>query len=167
MTDADQPVVTVAEEDDGPPPLRAGEFLAPSYRVVGHLRRGRDLDVYDLWSEERTARCVGKTVRPDRVEDQTVRRRLLREGRLLARLTHPHIVRAYETVSQPQPIVVLETLPGETLAHLNRRPAPPPADRRDRPPRPSPLLGDAVPPPAWRPAPGPKAVQHRRQPWHR
>jgi serine/threonine protein kinase len=47
-----------------------------------------------------------------------VRRRLLREGRLVARLTHLHIVRAYETLLGPRPVVVLETLPGETLARL-------------------------------------------------
>jgi len=103
---------------DGPPPLTPGEVLAPGYRVMAHLRRGWDLDVYDLWSEERACRCVGKTLRPDRLGDQAARRRLLAEGRLLLRLTHPHIVRGYEVVPGPSPVVVLETLPGETLSHL-------------------------------------------------
>jgi serine/threonine protein kinase len=103
--------------DDGPPPLAAGELLAPAYRVVAHLRRGNHLDVYDLWSEERGCRVVGKALRPD-CDDARVTRRLLREGRLLARLSHPHLVRAYETVREPRPVVILETLPGETLAHL-------------------------------------------------
>ena len=101
-----------------PPPLAPGELLAPGYRVVGFLRRGRDLDVYDLWSEERTCRCVGKAVRPDRMARNSARSLLLREGKLLVKLTHPHIVRAYEVQSGPVPLVVLETLPGETLAHL-------------------------------------------------
>jgi eukaryotic-like serine/threonine-protein kinase len=103
---------------DGPPPLPPGAPLAPGYRVVAHLRRGHDLDVYDLWSEERGCRCVGKTVRPDRLGSRDARARLLREGRLLQRLTHPHIVRAYEVHSGPTPLVILETLPGETLARL-------------------------------------------------
>ncbi len=111
-----------SSESDGdriaPPPLAPGELLAPGYRVVGFLRRGRDLDVYDLWSEERTCRCVGKAVRPDRMARNNARSRLLREGKLLVKLTHPHIVRAYEVQSAPVPLVVLETLPGETLAHL-------------------------------------------------
>ncbi len=107
--------------DTGPPPLPPGALLAPGYRVVGFLRRGRDLDVYDLWSEERTCRCVGKTVRPDRLTKNTVRTRLLREGKLLLKLTHPHIVRVYEVQTAPVPLVVLETLPGETLAHLIER----------------------------------------------
>jgi serine/threonine protein kinase len=109
------------ERDDGPPPLPPGAEIAPGYRVVGFLRRGRDLDVYDLWSEERGCRCVGKTVRPDRLAAGDGRARLLREGRLLLRLTHPHIVRAYEVRSDPAPLVILETLPGETLSHLIAR----------------------------------------------
>ncbi len=108
----------VGEESDGPPPLPSGEVIAPGYRVVGFLRRGRDLDVYDLWSESRNCRCVGKTVRPDRLEKRDARARLLREGKLLLRLTHPHIVRAYEVQTTPAPLVILETLPGETLSHL-------------------------------------------------
>jgi eukaryotic-like serine/threonine-protein kinase len=109
---------------DGPPPLPRGAEIAPGYRIVGFLRRGRDLDVYDLWSESRGCRCIGKTVRPDRLESRGVRSRLLREGKLLLRLTHPHIVRAYEVQTSPTPLVILETLPGETLSHL--------IDRRQR-----------------------------------
>lgn len=108
-------------EDDGPPPFAAGIEIAPSYRVVSHLRRGNDLDVYDVWSEERACSCVIKTLRPDRLDKAAARARLRREGRLLHRLTHPHIVRAYETIATPQPLVVLETLGGETLAHLIER----------------------------------------------
>jgi serine/threonine protein kinase len=106
------------EEEDGPPAMAAGDEPAPGYRVVAHLRRGEDLDVYDLWSEERACRCVGKMLRPDREDAPSARARLLREGRLLGRFTHPHLVRAYETLTAPRPLVVLETLPGETLAHL-------------------------------------------------
>lgn len=106
------------EEDDGPPPLPPGADLAPGYQVVGHIRRGNDLDVYDLWSEERACRCVGKTPRDDRLDKATTTRHLKREGRLLKSFTHPHLVRAYETLTQPRLIVFLETLPGETLSHL-------------------------------------------------
>jgi eukaryotic-like serine/threonine-protein kinase len=103
------------------PPLAPGTGIAPRYRVVSHLHRSRLLDTYDLWSDERECRCVGKTLRPDRAGDARARRRLVGEGRLLARLTHPHIVRAYDTLAGEQPLVVLETLGGETLDHLVRR----------------------------------------------
>ncbi len=106
------------EEDDGPPPLPPGADLAPGYQVVGHIRRGNDLDVYDLWSEERACRCVGKTPRDDRLDKAATTRHLNLEGRLLKSFTHPHLVRAYETLTQPRLIVFLETLPGETLSHL-------------------------------------------------
>ena len=99
-------------------PVARGREIAPGYEVIEHLRRGQALDVYDVWSEERACRCVVKTLRPSRMRDPEARRRLLTEGRLLCGLTHPHIVRAYEVHEQPAPAVVMETLVGETLAHM-------------------------------------------------
>jgi eukaryotic-like serine/threonine-protein kinase len=96
---------------------------APGYRTIELLRRGRDLDVYDVWSEERACRCVIKAVRPDRLHRDGARTRLLEEGRLLQRLTHPHIVRAYEVAEEPLPLVVMETLTGETVGHMIDREA--------------------------------------------
>jgi eukaryotic-like serine/threonine-protein kinase len=99
-------------------PLRRGAALAPGYRVVEHISRGRPLDVYDAWSEARRTRCVAKRLRPDCAGDAGARRRLLAEGRLLRRLSHPHLVRAYDVVERPEPTVVLEPLPGDTLDRL-------------------------------------------------
>jgi eukaryotic-like serine/threonine-protein kinase len=96
---------------------------APGYRTIELLRRGRDLEVYDVWSEERACRCVIKAVRPDRLHHDGARARLLEEGRLLQRLTHPHIVRAYEVAEEPVPMVVMETLTGETVGHMIDREA--------------------------------------------
>jgi eukaryotic-like serine/threonine-protein kinase len=59
-----------------------------------------------------------KTLRPDRLDHDGPARRLLAEGRLLCRLTHPHIVRAYEVIEEPVPMVVMETLSDETLSHM-------------------------------------------------
>lgn len=110
--------MTVAAELTDAPPAGPGAWLAPGYEVVEHISRGRSLDVYDTWSHERRCRVVAKTLRPDRRDDDRARGRLLREGRLLRRLAHPHIVRAYETIPGPAPVVVLETLTGSTLACL-------------------------------------------------
>ncbi len=101
--------------------FRVGSQIAPGYRVLGLLSRGRTLDVFDVWSDERSTRCIVKTLRPRSRDDPGARRRLLREGRLLCRLTHPHIVRGYEVVDGDPPLVVMETLGGETLAHLIAR----------------------------------------------
>jgi serine/threonine protein kinase len=101
-----------------PRPFPPGLEVARGYRILGHLARGNRLDVYDGWSEERSTRCVLKMLRPDREHEPRPRRELLREGRLLEGLSHPHIVRAYETIDGEQPVVVLETLGGQTLDHL-------------------------------------------------
>ncbi len=103
---------------EGPSPLEADEAIAPGYRVIAHLHRSNNFDVYDAWSEERACRCIAKTPIPDCVEDKKVVRGLFREGRLLKKLTHPHIVRAYETIREPRPTLILETITGATLAYL-------------------------------------------------
>ena len=93
------------------------------YDVLELLSRGRDLDVYAVWSEHRGCQCVAKVLRPDGPDPERARPRLLREGELAARFTHPHIVRAYEVLTEPEPAVILETITGATLAALT-------ADRR-------------------------------------
>ncbi len=108
----------MTEAPEAPPPLPEGARLARGYRVLRHLARGKALDVYDVWSDERYALCVAKAIRPDRVDDAGTRRRLRREGRLLLRLTHPHIVRAYELVDRPHPVLALEALTGATLGYV-------------------------------------------------
>jgi len=94
------------------------DVIAPGYRAIAHMRRGNDVDVYDAWSEERNSRCVIKELRSDRRAHKRARARLRAEGRLLLALQHPHIVRAYELVVRPDPVLVLETLQGETVSHL-------------------------------------------------
>jgi eukaryotic-like serine/threonine-protein kinase len=101
----------------GEPPLPSETELAPGYRVIEHISRGRTLDVYDAWSDERATRCIVKALRPEHAGDAAAGRRLVAEGRLLKRLSHPHIVRGYEAFADP-PLVVMETLTGQTLAHL-------------------------------------------------
>jgi eukaryotic-like serine/threonine-protein kinase len=105
-------------------PKRAGNQIAPGYEVLEHLHRSNMFDVYDCWSVDRESRCIVKALRPDRRAETGPSRRLLREGRLLVELCHPGIVRGYEVLRRPEPLVVMETLTGETLAHM--------VDRRGR-----------------------------------
>ena len=98
--------------------LDVGETVVPGYVVVEHLHRSRHFDVYDVFSEERGCRCIAKLPMPDQLGTPKVVRRLLREGELLQWLTHPHIVRVYDVISDPRPVLILEMLTGETLAHL-------------------------------------------------
>jgi serine/threonine protein kinase len=110
---------TIEARDNAP--VSEGARLARGYDVIAHLRRGLDLDVYDVWSEERDCRCIAKVPRPDKRANQRTRRRLRGEGRLLLSLAHPHIVRAYELIERPDPVLILETIDGETLDHLVHR----------------------------------------------
>ncbi|HEV7805971.1 MAG TPA: serine/threonine-protein kinase [Solirubrobacteraceae bacterium] len=106
------------------PPLDPGMRLAPGYEVRFHVARSRVLDVYDVWSHERDTHCVAKALRPDRVGETKPRRRLYREGRILLAMTHPHIVRAYELIAGPSPVLILEPLTGGSLDHTLRREGP-------------------------------------------
>jgi eukaryotic-like serine/threonine-protein kinase len=99
-------------------PLARGTQIAPGYEVIAHMRRGRALDVYDVWSHDLGARCIVKAIRPERLDDERTRSRLLEEGRRLEAMSHPHIVRGYETLERPHPMVVMETLTGATLGYL-------------------------------------------------
>ncbi|MCX4462017.1 serine/threonine protein kinase [Streptomyces sp. NBC_01728] len=127
MTGVRTQVRAPAAGEPAAPPLTPGTRPAPGYEILRHLMRTGWLDLYDAWSDERACRCVVKVVRPDRRDEARPRARLLREGRWLCAFSHPHLVRAYETLEWPEPLVVLETLTGETLSHLvhrlRRRPA--------------------------------------------
>ena len=107
----------------GPVTVAAGEELVPGYRVISHVRQGADLDTYEVYSLERYCSCFVKTVRSDRADSSSARRRLVREAKLLASFTHPHVVRAYELVEPAGgvPTLVMETLGGATLSGLLER----------------------------------------------
>jgi serine/threonine protein kinase len=106
------------EGDVDHPPLPAGGALAPGYTILAHLHQSNNYDVYDVFSEERSCRCIAKTPRQDLLKSEGVAARLLREGALLEDLTHPHVARLYERIEGPPPVLIMETLTGETLAHL-------------------------------------------------
>jgi serine/threonine protein kinase len=97
------------------PVLGPGHQLTAGLEVIEHISRNQVLDVYDAWSSERGCRCVVKTLRPDSLGIERRQRRLRVEGELLMRLSHPHLVTAYEVVEIPETMVVLETLTGLTL----------------------------------------------------
>ncbi|GAA1786953.1 serine/threonine protein kinase [Planosporangium flavigriseum] len=112
------PATEVSEatpEEECEPPFPPAYPLAPGYEVLAHISRGDALDVYDVWSYERFCSCIAKVIRPDRRGVERVRTRLLREGELALRMSHPHLVRAYAVFREPDPVVILETFPGLTL----------------------------------------------------
>jgi len=116
VTQASVPAARVATVDPAAP-LAPGTEVAPGCTVLDHVRRGDDFDAYDTWCAARYSRCFVKTPRPDRVHDVSVRRTLVREGRLLLASSHPHLVRAYELHAPRDgvPALVLELVPGPSL----------------------------------------------------
>ena len=100
------------------PPLAAGSDLAPGYEIIEHLHQSNNFDVYHVFSEERACSCIAKAPRRDLLGSEKTWCGLLREGRLLQKLTHPHIVRLFKTIEEPYPVLVLEMLTGETLSHI-------------------------------------------------
>lgn len=99
-------------------PFAAGREIVPGVDVVAHIARSRRLDVYDAWSHARACRVAVKVLRPDHRADRSFVASLVREGRILRRLDHPHLVRAFEVHRGPLAAIVLETLPGQTVDHL-------------------------------------------------
>ncbi|MDA0184265.1 serine/threonine protein kinase [Solirubrobacter phytolaccae] len=85
------------------------------YATIAHLNRSNRYDTYEVWSAERLCSCVAKRPRADAPKKTAGELRL--EGERLVALCHPHIVRGYEVLEEG-PTVIMETLDGETLAHL-------------------------------------------------
>ena len=83
------------------------------YATIAHLNRSNRYDTYEVWSEERQCSCVAKRPRPDAPNRTAAALRL--EGARLVDLCHPHLVRGYEVVDDT---LIMETLDGETVAHL-------------------------------------------------
>ena len=109
-----------------PPTVPPGAELAPGLRVVRHLRRGNDLDVYDAYDEGRYCRVTVKAPRPDLADDPEVVADLVHEWKVLSGIAHPHLVRAYDlrhdaAPGADPPLFVMEVLTGETLKALMRR----------------------------------------------
>jgi len=108
-------MIPVAVDPDVVP---VGAEVLPGHRVEALLARGGRVDTYDVTDLARDCRAVVKVIRADRRTEQHVVDAVATEGRLLTTLAHPHLVRGYEVVTDPAAAIVLETLPGATLAAL-------------------------------------------------
>ena len=109
-------MIPVTVEPDVVP---VGAEVLPGYRVEALLARGGRVDTYDVTEPRAGLPGGGQGGAPGPARRRsTCAPRSLTEGALLTTLAHPHLVRGYEVVTAPGPALVLETLPGATLAAL-------------------------------------------------
>jgi eukaryotic-like serine/threonine-protein kinase len=97
--------------------LHDGARLGP-YEITGCLGAGRMGEVYKAW-DTRLERLVAiKIVAPTYVDNPIRIQHFAREARMLSHLTHPHICSLYDIGEHEGTVfLVMEYLPGETLAH--------------------------------------------------
>jgi len=97
-----------------------GELIAGRYRLVSHLGSGAMGVVWQAHDERlhRTV-VVKQLLLPPRLsesEADEANRRAMREGRITARLHHPHAIAVYDVVEhQGQPCLIMEYLASRSL----------------------------------------------------
>ncbi|WP_346056708.1 protein kinase domain-containing protein [Amycolatopsis dongchuanensis] len=101
-----------------------GELIAGRYRLVSRIGRG-SMGVVWQARDERLDRTVAvkQLVLDETVDAETAEqavRRAIREGRVAARLRHPHAITVHDVVEHDgKPCLVLEYLPSRSLAALS------------------------------------------------
>jgi hypothetical protein len=118
--------------EPGPPALRIGALFAARYRIAALLGRGGMGEVYRAYDEvlERTVALKIVRVEDAGVGGEELRRRLMKEARLVAGLKHSHIVEIYDAgEAKGLPFLVLELCEGGNLRRAIETKA---ASREDR-----------------------------------
>jgi hypothetical protein len=95
--------------------------LAGRYRVGGLLGRGGMAEVFDGFDERLHRPVAVKLLRPEMAARDDIRVRFEAEARAAAGLGHPNVVAVFDTGEDDgAPFIVMERLPGETLADRMR-----------------------------------------------
>ncbi|MEJ7786446.1 MAG: serine/threonine-protein kinase [Solirubrobacteraceae bacterium] len=110
--------------------FQEGDAIHPERTVLRHLGGGSDFDVYLVWDQRRLTIMVAKLLRPHLVENADALRHLRREARALASLSHPTVLRGFDSVLDgPHPHLLLEHLEGWTLRRVISRGGPLPLEQ--------------------------------------
>jgi serine/threonine-protein kinase len=91
-------------------------LIAGRYRLQGLIGRGGMGEVHAAHDERLDRPVAVKLLRPDLAADGRARQRFEHEARAAAAVEHPHVVTIYDTGEDDVPFIVMERLPGETLA---------------------------------------------------
>jgi serine/threonine protein kinase len=110
-----------AESSEGE--FAPGLVLSDKFRIIRLIARGGMGSVYEAEQLVLQRRVAIKTLRAELAEDQQLRQRFVREGRVAARVRHPHIVEVIDTGEhETTPYLVMELLDGNDLAaHVRAR----------------------------------------------
>jgi serine/threonine protein kinase len=99
-----------------------GAPIGDGRTVVKRLGGGSRYEVHLVWDDKLFALAVAKLLRPDQVENERALRELAREAEALAKLSHPVLVRGFDSVLDgPHPHVLIEHLEGPSLRRLTRK----------------------------------------------
>lgn len=110
--------------------LAEGDEIVPGRTVLRFLGGGYRYDAYLAFDSHMHSVVVCKVVRPHLVEDERTLSGLAGEVEMLAKLSHPVILRGFDSVLDgPRPHLVLEHLEGPRLSSLVRRYGPLPAEQ--------------------------------------
>jgi serine/threonine-protein kinase len=102
--------------------MSAGELLCGRYALRGVLGRGGMAEVRDGWDNRLGRPVAVKLLYPGLAADPESRRRFENEARSAAALSHPNIVAIHDSGEHGgAPFIVMERLPGNTLADLVAR----------------------------------------------
>jgi tetratricopeptide (TPR) repeat protein/tRNA A-37 threonylcarbamoyl transferase component Bud32 len=107
-------------------PLRVGRFV-----LLSRLGAGGMGEVHAAYDEQLDRRVAIKLLRAEASEHARAQDRLLREAKVLARLSHPNVVQIHEAgVVDDRVFIAMELVDGHTLGEWLREHAPPVGDRR-------------------------------------
>ena len=102
----------------------SGELIGERYRLVSCIGRGSMGAVWQA-RDERLDRVVAvklvvvRSYTPDDATEQEAVQRALREGRITARLQHPHAISVHDVVEHNgRPCLVMEYLPSRSLSEV-------------------------------------------------
>ena len=124
------PALTTATRAKSSWAFATGTDIAPGLKALRRLGGGTLFEVYRAWDEHRLSLVVCKMVRPDQLSADRALRILRRESGLLAKLSHPAIIRSLGArLDGPRPHLVLEYIAKATLRQRLRVRGPLPLER--------------------------------------
>ncbi|KMO74896.1 serine/threonine-protein kinase [Mycolicibacterium obuense] len=108
--------------------MHAPEVLGGRYELRGILGRGGMAEVRDAWDLRLGRPVAVKLLYPSVSEQPDTRRRFATEARAAAVVAHPHVVAVHDTgIHRGRHYIVLERLPGRSVADALARGGPMPA----------------------------------------